>query len=175
MVMYRYYLKFHGAHTVFCRVFEGKMASAGDRTLTGRRLSFQSSEFNGDRPGTIRWPVGARPGIERCLNSTGFSRKSFYKSANAGPGTGGFPSVYRAMIFLVELPAVEMRHESLRSTYSKFIHMFFISFLETMTISTHLIIGLRSCGWLTCNEQVLLQLLHSLESEKAIGRNDMSG
>ena len=36
-VKFRYYLKFHGARTVFGRVNEGKMTSAGHRTVPGRR------------------------------------------------------------------------------------------------------------------------------------------
>ena len=38
-----YYLKFHGAHTAFCRVIEGKITSAGSRT------------------GIVRCPDGHRP------------------------------------------------------------------------------------------------------------------
>ena len=36
-VKFRYYLKFHGARTAFGRVNEGKMTSAGHRTVPGRR------------------------------------------------------------------------------------------------------------------------------------------
>ena len=36
-VKFRYYLKFHGARTAFGRVIEGKMTSAGHRTVPGRR------------------------------------------------------------------------------------------------------------------------------------------
>jgi len=37
-VKFRYYLKFHGARTAFGRANEGKMTSAGHRTVPGRRL-----------------------------------------------------------------------------------------------------------------------------------------
>jgi len=36
-VKFRYYLKFYGARTAFGRVNEGKMTSAGHRTVPGRR------------------------------------------------------------------------------------------------------------------------------------------
>ena len=36
-VKFRYYLKFHGARTAFGRVDEGKMASAGHRSVPGLR------------------------------------------------------------------------------------------------------------------------------------------
>ena len=36
-VKFRYYLRFHGARTAFGRVNEGKMTSAGHRTVPGRR------------------------------------------------------------------------------------------------------------------------------------------
>jgi len=36
-VKFRYYLKFHGARTEFGRINEGKMTSAGYRTVSGRR------------------------------------------------------------------------------------------------------------------------------------------
>jgi len=36
-VIFRYYLKFHGARTAFGRVIEGKITSAGHRTVPGRR------------------------------------------------------------------------------------------------------------------------------------------
>jgi len=36
-VNFRYYLKFHGARTAFGRVIEGKITSAGHRTVPGRR------------------------------------------------------------------------------------------------------------------------------------------
>jgi len=36
-VKFRYYLKFHGTRTAFGRVIEGKMTSAGHRTVSGRR------------------------------------------------------------------------------------------------------------------------------------------
>jgi len=36
-VKFRYYLKFHGARTAFGRVNEGKITSAGHRTVPGRR------------------------------------------------------------------------------------------------------------------------------------------
>jgi len=35
-VKFRYYLKFHGARTAFGRVIEGKITSAGHRTVPGR-------------------------------------------------------------------------------------------------------------------------------------------
>ena len=37
-VKFRHYLKFHGAHTAFGRIIEGKMTSAGHHTAPGRRL-----------------------------------------------------------------------------------------------------------------------------------------
>ena len=51
-VKFRYYLKSHGARTAFGRVNGGKMTSAGNRTVPGRR------------------PAGVcthRPGTGRCL------------------------------------------------------------------------------------------------------------
>ena len=36
-VKFRYYLKFYGARTAFGRVIEGKITSAGHRTVSGRR------------------------------------------------------------------------------------------------------------------------------------------
>jgi len=36
-VKFRYYLKFHGARTAFGRIIEGKITSAGHRTVPGRR------------------------------------------------------------------------------------------------------------------------------------------
>jgi len=36
-VKFRYYLKFHSARTAFGRVIEGKITSAGHRTVPGRR------------------------------------------------------------------------------------------------------------------------------------------
>jgi len=74
-VKFRYYLKFHGARTAFGRVIEGKITSAGHRTVPGRRpsgvfthrtapddfyLIFISYDSNGARPGTVRCPAGHR-------------------------------------------------------------------------------------------------------------------
>jgi len=73
----RYYLKFHGARTAFGRVIEGKVTSAGHRTVPGRRPAgvfthrtgtgrfwlnkiFLSYDSNGARPGTVRCPAGHR-------------------------------------------------------------------------------------------------------------------
>jgi len=72
-VNFRFNLKYHGAHTAFCRVIECKMTSAGNRTVPGRRLvgvgmhwtgtrrfcfKVKSCDINGDRPGTLRCPAG---------------------------------------------------------------------------------------------------------------------
>ena len=50
-VKFRYYLKFHGARTAFGRVIEGKITSAGHRTVPGRR---QAGVFT-HRTGTGRF------------------------------------------------------------------------------------------------------------------------
>jgi len=106
-VKFRYYLKFHGTRTAFGRVTEGKITSAGRRTVPGRRLhtsdghrtifclKFKSYDSNGDRPA----PYGARPGIERCLTSARNFQKSLNKSADARPGTGRCPSGHRPMFY----------------------------------------------------------------------------
>jgi len=62
LVKFRYYLKFHGTRTAFGRVIEGKMTSAGHRTVSRRRpagvcthrpapdnfcFNFISYDFNG--------------------------------------------------------------------------------------------------------------------------------
>jgi len=89
----RYYLKFHGARTAFCKVIEGKITSAyGARPAfahIGRApdelgLKFKSYDFNGDRSGTVRCPVGHR--VKRARNF----RKSLYKLADGCPGTGRY-------------------------------------------------------------------------------------
>jgi len=74
-VKFMSYLKFHGARTAFGWVNEGKMASAGHRSVPGRRpagvcthrtgtgrfcLKFISYDSNGARPGTVRCPAGHR-------------------------------------------------------------------------------------------------------------------
>ena len=83
-VKFRYFLKFHGARTAFCRVIEGKMASVGHRTVPSTQpafahirqapddfyLKFKSYDFH--CPGTVR-----------CLKSTRNFRKSLNKSADA--------------------------------------------------------------------------------------------
>jgi len=99
-VKFRYYLKFHGARTAFGRVIEGKMTSAGHRTVPGRRPAGVCTH----RTGTGRFlykkmyrtiptvpdraPSGARPDIARCLTSAKNIKKSLNKSADARPGTG---------------------------------------------------------------------------------------
>ena len=74
-VKFRYYLKFHGTRTAFVRVIEGKMTSAGHRTVSGRRpagvcthrtgtgrflLKIFSYDSNGAHPGIARCPAGHR-------------------------------------------------------------------------------------------------------------------
>jgi len=44
-VNYRYYLKFHGARTAFGRVIEGKITSAGHRTVTTIHLTLHSKNI----------------------------------------------------------------------------------------------------------------------------------
>jgi len=51
LVKFSYYLKFQGARTAFGRVNEGKMTSAGHRTVPGRRPAGVCTH----RPGTGRF------------------------------------------------------------------------------------------------------------------------
>ena len=104
-VKFRYYLKFHGARTAFGRFIEGKITSAGHRTVPGRRPAgvfthrtgtgrflfniyivrcltsarkFQNRLTN--RPMPVRAPDDARPGTGRCFMSqtaTGEKRRVF--------------------------------------------------------------------------------------------------
>ena len=97
-VKFRYYLKFHGARTAFGRVIEGKITSAGHRTVPGRRPAGVFTHRTGTGrflfiiymipTAPVRAPYGARPGIVRCLTSARKLKKSLNKSADARPGTG---------------------------------------------------------------------------------------
>jgi len=65
-VKFRYYLKFHGARTAFGRVNEGKMTSAGHRTVPGRRPAGVCTHRTGTgrflfKIYIVRFPVGHRP------------------------------------------------------------------------------------------------------------------
>ena len=65
-VNFRYYLKFHGARTAFGRVNEGKMTSAGHRTVPGRRPAGVCTHRTGTgrflfKIYIVRFPVGHRP------------------------------------------------------------------------------------------------------------------
>ena len=59
-VMLRFYFKFHGARTAFGRVNEGKMTSAGHRTVSG--WSFTTPA------GHRTTSYGARAGTGRCFH-----------------------------------------------------------------------------------------------------------
>ena len=89
-VKFMYNFKFHGARMAFGRVNEGKMTSAGHRTVSGQ-ATFESYDINflkkivrcssdvcKRRPGAVRTPCGARPmsfhpqtssGTVRCLQN----------------------------------------------------------------------------------------------------------
>jgi len=81
-VKFRSYLKFHGARTAFGRVIEGKITSAGHRTI------FIYYLYRTIPTTPLRAPYGARPGIVRCLTSARKLKTSLNKSADARPGTG---------------------------------------------------------------------------------------
>jgi len=89
-VKFRYCLKFHGARTAFGTVNEGKMASAGHRTVPGRRPAGVCTQ----RTGTGRFLFKiyivrfqrCPSGIVRCLTSARNFQKSLNKSADARPG-----------------------------------------------------------------------------------------
>ena len=88
-VKFRYYLKFHSAHTAFGRVNEGKMTLAGHRTVPGWRPVTICTH----RTGTGRflfkiYIVWFQRCIIRCLTSAGNFKKSLNKSADALPGIG---------------------------------------------------------------------------------------
>ena len=81
-VKFRYYLKFHGAHTAFGRVIEGKMTSAGHRTVSWQH----SAGVCTHRTGTVRFLS-----FEILYRTMSYNRqeyrKSLNKSADARPGT----------------------------------------------------------------------------------------
>jgi len=94
-VMLRFYFKFHGARTAFGRVNEGKMTSAGHRTVSGRCTAGVCTHRTGTR--RFLFKIYAWPGIAQCLTSAGNFKKSLYKSADARQGTGRCPYGHRPM------------------------------------------------------------------------------
>ena len=110
-VKFRYYLKFHGARMTFGRVNEGKITSAGHRTVPGRRPAGVCTHRTGTGPFLFKIYIVRfqqclsghrtvpRPGIVRCLTSAGNFQISLNKSADARPGTGRCPSGHRPMFY----------------------------------------------------------------------------
>jgi len=109
-VKFRYYLKFHGARTEFGRVNEGKMTSAGHRTVPGRRPVGVCTH----RTGTGRflfniYIVGFQrcpSGIVRCLTSAGNFKKISLQISRCPSGHRTMPLRAPADVLSVELPPV---------------------------------------------------------------------
>jgi len=102
-VKFRYFLKFQGARTAFGRVNEDKMTSAGHRTVPGRRPAGVCTHRTGIGRFLFKIYIvrfqQCRPGIVRCLTSTGNFQISLNKSSDARPGTGRCPSRHRPMFY----------------------------------------------------------------------------
>ena len=101
-VKFKYYLKFHGARTTFCRVIKGRLY-----------------DFNSDLAGTVR-----------CLKSAMNFRKFLNKSAKVRQGTGPRPSGNRTTlvrapddVLCVELPPI--RSDVYLQKYRLHIHRYF--------------------------------------------------
>jgi len=98
---------------------------------------------------------GARSGIVRCLKSPRNFQKLLNKSADARPGTGRCPSGHRPMFYESNCHRWEATWFC-RSTYCIYID---ILLLKTKKHKYKYIFRLSSWGWwLTCNEQVLLNI-----------------
>ena len=156
------YLKIYGTHTAFCRVMEDKVASAGHSTVprqppfgvsthrTGTRwlsLKFKSYDFNDDRPSIVRCPAGHCSMSVNCQELLIFFKR-----------IGRCPSVHQIMPFRapVDVLLVELPPGKKRRVCSE-VHIATTYILFHFNTRDH---GYR-WGWITCNEQVLLQLLLS--------------
>ena len=100
-VKFKYYLKFHGAHTAFARVIEVNNIGRAQYSV---RIGRASGDFCLKLYRTIStvsvWALyDAWPGIVRCLTSARNFYKSLNQSADARSGTGRPPSGHRPMFY----------------------------------------------------------------------------